>query len=296
VKKLVMVIAVLLILALMAPVACAKAPQPAPAPTPAPAPRPAPAPVINIPPAESGKGVPQVVVSSDSGTRIVMADGERMIIRNGDMYLVVKDVIETRDEIAALAARLGGYVVSSGISGEEAGMRGNIAIRVPDEKFEQAMAELRTLAVRVRSESTGSQDVTEEYIDLDSRLSNAEATESQYLEVLEKATDVEDILRVYERLSQIRQQIEQIKGRMQYLERLASMSLISVTLRPEVSDKPLASAGWNALEILKSAVRGIVTFGQWLASAAIWLVIFSPVWGAIWAIIYWRRRKRKASS
>ena len=289
-KKLMLITIAVLVFGLMVPVACAKAPAPVPAPMPAPVPAPAPAPSPALRP-------PVTESSKDYGAGTLPSENEeRMIIRNGDMYLVVKDVVETRDEIAAMAVRLGGYVVSSGISGEEEGMRGNIAIRVPDEKFEQALSELRGLAVRVRSESTGSQDVTEQYIDLDSRLGNAEATESQYLEVLEKATDVEDILRVYERLSQIREQIEQIKGRMQYLERLASMSLISVTLRPEVSDKPLASVGWNALEILKSAVRGIVTFGQWLASAAIWLVIFSPVWGAIWAIIYWRRRKKKAAS
>ncbi len=173
-------------------------------------------------------------------------------------------------------------------------MRGNIAVRVPDNKFEEALSELRNLAVRVRSESTGSRDVTEEYVDLKSRLKNAEATESQYLEILEKATNVEDILRVHERLSQVRREIEQLKGRMQYLERTSSMSLISVNLRPEASTKPLASAGWSALEILKSAVRGIVTFGQWLVAALIWLVIFSPVWG-IAGFIYWRRRKKKAA-
>ena len=226
---------------------------------------------------------------------MVYGGEERMIVRNGDISLMVNDVVEARDEIAGLAVTLGGYVVSSRISGEEAGMRGNITIRVPDEKFESALSELRALAVRVKSESTGSQDITEEYVDLQSRLKNAEATESQFLEVLEKATVVEDILRVYERLSQVRREIEQIKGRVQYLERTSSMSLISVSLRPEVSARPLVGAGWSALEILKSAVRGITTFGQWLVTFAIWLVIFSPVWGAILGIIYWRWRKKKAA-
>ena len=292
-KKLMLVIATVLVVGLIVPLGCAKAPEPAPvpAPAPAPAPRPAPAPpvpIVSLP--SEGKGVAYPVVEMPP------VDEERMIVRNGDMSLVVVDVVEARDEIARLAVRLGGYVVSSGISGEEEEMRGQIAIRVPDDKFDQAFSELRQLAVRVRGESTGSQDVTEEYVDLKSRLKNAEATESQYLDVLEKATEVEDILRVYERLSQVRSEIEQIKGRMQYLERTSSMSLISVSLRPEVSAKPLASAGWNALEILKSAVRGIVTFGQWLVSVVIWLIIFSPVWGAIGGIIYWRRRKKKAAS
>ena len=218
---------------------------------------------------------------------------ERMIVRTGEMSLVVEDVVGAKDEIAQLAARYEGYVVSSQISGEEQDMRGYISIRVPDDKFESALAELRDLAVRVTSESTASRDITEEYVDLQSRLKNAEATESQYLALLAKATDVEDILRIYERLSQVRREIEQIKGRMQYLERTSSMSLIEVRLKPEATAKPLVRVGWNIVEIFKSAIRGIVIAGQVLGTIAIWLLIFSPIWGTILGIIYWRLRKRK---
>ena len=215
-----------------------------------------------------------------------------MIVRTGEMSLVVDDVVDVQDEIARLAVRLDGYVVSTRISGEEQDMRGRISIRVPADKFEQALTELRELAVRVESESTDSRDVTEEYVDLESRLKNAEATESQYLALLEKAK-VEETIRIYELLHQVGREIEQIKGRMQYLERTSSMSLISVRLEPETTTKPLVRAGWSALEALKSAVRGVVTFGQWLGTAAIWLLIFSPIWGAILGVILWRRRRRR---
>jgi hypothetical protein len=217
-----------------------------------------------------------------------------MIVRTGDMSLVVDDVVGTRDEIARLAIRFGGYVVSSSIYGEEQDLTGSISIRVPDDKFEQALTELRALAERVLSESTSSRDVTEEYVDLQSRLKNAEATERQYLTLLEQAKNVEDILRIYERLSQVRREIEQIKGRMQYLERTSSMSLITVQLKPEATAKPLVRAGWNALEVLKSATRGLVVAGQILGTIAIWLIIFIPVWGIVLGIIYWRRRRKKA--
>lgn len=219
-----------------------------------------------------------------------------MIVRAGDMWLVVEDVTDARDKIALMAVRFGGFVVSSSISGEEEEMRGWISIRVSDDKFETALAELRDLAVRVKSENTNSQDVTEQYIDLQSRIKNAEATENQYLALLDKAEDVNDILRIYDSLSRIRNEIEQIKGRIQYLERTSSMSLISVNLEPEATAKPLVRAGWSALEALKSAVRGIVTFGQWLGTLAIWLLIFTPVWGVILGIVYWRRRRKKKTA
>ena len=219
---------------------------------------------------------------------------ERMIVRTGEMALVVEDVTQAAEEIAKLAASFGGYVVSSRIWGEDEGEKGWISIRVPDGEFEIALVELRDLAIRVESESTDSQDVTEEYIDLESRLKNAEATEQQYLALLEKAEDVDDILRIYDYLSWVRQDIEQIKGRMQYLERTTSMSLISVELEPETTDAPLVSVGWSALEVLKAAARGLVTFGQWLGTIAIWLLIFIPIWGTILGVILWRRRKKKA--
>jgi len=217
---------------------------------------------------------------------------ERMIVRTGEMSLVVEDIIDAQDEIAQMAVRLNGYVVSSRIWGEEEEMRGRISIRVPDGKFEPALAELSDMAVRVESESTDSRDVTEEYTDLESRLKNAEATESQYLALLEEA-EVEETIRIYELLHQVRREIEQIKGRMQYLERTSSMSLIDVRLEPEVTAKPLVHVGWSAVEILKSAVRGVVIFGQWLGTIAIWLLIFSPLWGGILGIILWRRHRKK---
>ena len=280
-KKLMGVTAILLVLCLLVPVSCAKAPTEE---------------------ASQGEIMPSGISPGweegykEAGTEALPStEEERMIIRTGDMSLVVEDIVDARDEIAQLAVSLDGYVVSSRIWGEEQDMKGYISIRVPDEEFDQALAELRELAVRVTSESTDSQDVTEEYVDLQSRLKNAEATESQYLALLEKAEDVEDILSIYDSLSRVRGEIEQIKGRMQYLERTSSMSLISVDLKPEATAKPLVRAGWSAFEILKSAVRGIVIFGQWLGTIALWLLIFIPIWGTILGLILWRRHKKKRS-
>ena len=278
-KKLLAVL--LLVVLLLVTVSCAKAPSPAPAPAPAPMPAPYP------------QGVPSSLPPSEEVA--VYEDEERMIVRNGEISLVVDDIVEAMDRVAQMTERFDGYVVSSRVYGEEKDMRGRMSIRVPDDKFDVALAELRSLAVRVESESTDSRDVTEEYIDLQARLNNAEATENQYLALLEKAEAVEDILKIYDSLSRVRNEIEQIKGRMQYLERTTSMSLISVRLEPAATAKGLVRAGWSVLETLKSAVRGIVVFGQWLGIIAIWLLIFTPLWGTIAGVIYWRyRRKKKA--
>ena len=282
-KRLMIVIASLLVLCLLLPVSCQQPPEEqveVMVAKEAPSPRPA----VDVEEGYSGSGATKGLSSTSE---------ERMIVRNGDMSLVVEDVVGAMDEIAKVVKGMGGYVVSSWVSGEEQEIRGNISIRVPDEKFEDTLAELRDLAVRVESESTNSRDVTEEYVDLEARLKNAEATESQYLALLDEARDVEDILKIYDSLSRVRQDIEQIKGRMQYLERTVSMSLISVYLEPKVTARPLVPRGWNIAEVFKSVIRGIVIFGQVLVTVLIWLLILSPVWGTILGIFLWRRRRRK---
>jgi hypothetical protein len=222
----------------------------------------------------------------------VALDEERMIVRNGEMQLVVEDISQTIEDITDMALAFGGYVVSSYVSGEEEEMRGWITFRVSDDKFETALAQLRDMAVRVESEQTYSQDVTEEYIDLQARLENAQATEQQYLALLDKAEEIEDILSIYNYLSRTRSEIEQLQGRIQYLEQTTSTSLISVSLEPE---EAVVGDGWNALGVLKAAARGLVTAGKVLGTIVIWVLIFIPIWGTILGIILWRRHKRKAA-
>lgn len=155
---------------------------------------------------------------------------ERMIIRDGDVSLVVEDVAQAMDEIAELAERFLGHVVSSKRWGEGKKISGTITIRVSADSFDGAIKALRELAVEVTSEETTSKDVTEEYVDLQSQLRNLEATEGQLLKLMERAETVEDALTVLGELSTIQGQIEQTKGRMQYLERSSSTSLIKVHL------------------------------------------------------------------
>ncbi|MFH1003183.1 MAG: DUF4349 domain-containing protein [Chloroflexota bacterium] len=296
--KKMLIIGLMLVALLATSVACASAPKNAPVPSPTPAPAPMPAPA----PAPSGIPAPTIIIggkdsaTSTSGGSLALAQ-ERLIVRNGYLSLVVNDVITARDEITRIATGVDGYVVSSQIRGEGLETRGDIAIRVPDDQFEAVLTKLRQLAVRVSSESTDSQDITEEYIDLQARLSNAQATEQQYLALLDRATTVEDILKIYDNLSRVRSEIEQLKGRIKYLEQSSSTSLINAHLEPAATAGALVKPGWSALEKLKSAVRGIAAFGQWLGTVVIWLLVFSPVWGTIGALVWWfnrRRRKQKA--
>jgi hypothetical protein len=281
-------IPVLVILGLILAAGCAKAPTTVPVPPSEVMPQPIPAPA----PPSSG------IMSKDStsGVRYNEATIDRKIVKTGYMTLEVADIGKAIDEVAGVAKELGGYVVSSEKHGDGDNTFGRASIRVPADRFDEAFDRLRKLAVNVPNESTQSQDVTEEYTDLQSQLRNLEATEAQYLELLKKAEKVEDILAVQRELSNVRGQIEQVKGRIQYLERTSDMALIEVNLQ---KTKPIGGTGWSALETLKSAARGLITFGKALANIAIWLAIFSPVWIIILVVVLyftrWRKKKAKIS-
>ncbi|OGN92895.1 MAG: hypothetical protein A2Z75_01870, partial [Chloroflexi bacterium RBG_13_50_10] len=177
-----------------------------------------------------------IAMGESGGTEI-----DRKIVKNGYMTLEVNDITAAITGVAAMAEDLNGYVVSSNKSGDKDATYGQITIRVPSGSFDIAFDRLRHLAVNVPNESTTSEDVTEQYTDLQAQLRNYEATEAQYLELLKKADKVEDMLAVQRELSNVRGQIEQVKGRIQYIERTSDMALISVDLQKV---KPIGGTAW----------------------------------------------------
>jgi hypothetical protein len=153
-----------------------------------------------------------------------------MVIRSAYLSLVVDNVSASVTGISSLANTFGGYVVSSNLGEQQNRLFASISFRVNADRFNEALQALRDLAAEVRSESTSGQDVTAEYVDLDARLRNLEASETQLLELMEKAGTVEEILKVQQQLVNTRAEIEQTKGRMQYLEQSSALSYIEVSL------------------------------------------------------------------
>jgi hypothetical protein len=204
------------------------------------------------------------------------ATGEfyRMIIYNANISMVVKDTLQTQEEIAEMVKRQDGYLSSaeSYKSGENL-VSINLTLRVPAEKFTATMAELRDMAREVERESISSEDVTQEYVDLESRLTALEAKAERLEELMEEAEDTEAVLAIYRELSSTQQEIEQTKGRMRYLERSAAMATISVHLTPDELSRPVEVAGWRPQGTAKRAIEALIEVFQWLFKALIWIVL-----------------------
>jgi len=225
-----------------------------------------------------------------------------MIIRTAELAIVVEDTEAALLGVRGVATGLDGYVSSADVWRVNEQLQGRVTIRVPAESFDKAMDQIKSLAVEVERENVSAQDVTEEYTDLSARLRNLEATEEELLALLtearEKTRRAEDVLAVHRELTDIRGQIEQIKGRVQYLERMTALATISVELIPQEEEKPIVEEGWKPLRTLHDASRALVDAGQFFVDAAIWLIVFVlPVLVILVLplaiiILLWRRWRR----
>ncbi len=232
---------------------------------------------------------------------------DRQIIKTGSLELVVENVETSADVIVNVAKKYGGLISNLDISGSQANKkRGSIILRVPNNSFEAAINEIKEEASKVTRESVNTQDVTEEYADIQAQLKNKRAVEEQYLETLKKAWTIEDILRVQERLDRTRGDIERLEGRITYMERQVSMSTIRVSL---VSESEVAVLGvvWNPLTKVKqaayNALESIISFVYFVINTVfvvpivlVWAATIGGIAYATWKIILWLKRRLFKSS
>lgn len=229
----------------------------------------------------------------------------RVIIYTGDISLVVRDTEETVAAITQLADEQGGYVSGANVYQSGEVLRGSVSIRVPAERYSAVMEQLRGLALRVERESASTQDVTEEYTDLQARKVNLEHTEAalqQLLDERQRVGSTSDILEVHRELTNIRGQIEQIEGRMRYLANQSALSTINIEITPDVLYQPITVAGWQPTGVAKEALQALISALQGLTNLTIWLVIFALPLLIIFLIplvlvimvIRWAWRRRQA--
>ena len=186
------------------------------------------APGISGPAGSPGPDAGGISIPDLDQIRAQLVTQQRIIVRTVDMTLVVDDIQSAIDSVADLAVESNGWLVSSDRSLKH---QGSVSVRVPSNLLDEVIGQIRNLANEVEMEVTSSQDVTDEYVDLRSRLTNQEATEEALLKLFGRADRVEDALDVQEQVSAVQQTIERLKGRIKLLEETAAFSLITVFLK-----------------------------------------------------------------
>jgi hypothetical protein len=197
-----------------------------------------------------------------------------MILKDATLVLTVRDVDQALALVTSLSADNGGYLIRTETWVDDAGKFASLYLAVPSPRFEAALNQLRRLALKVEHETTSGQDVTAEYTDLRSQLTNLEATAARVRAFLDDAATVEESLHINAELSRLEGDIERIKGQMRYYEGRAAFSTITLTLQPEAA--PAApTAAWHPAETAERASAIALHLAQAAIDLLIWLAIIA---------------------
>jgi hypothetical protein len=191
----------------------------------------------------------------------------RLVVENADLSIVVADVNARVKQIENMAKAMGGFLVSENVfqtvmdDGEPV-PQAAITVRVPHEKLDDALTQIKNGTVDVKNETRNGTDVTDQYVDLQSRLKAKQAAEAQLLSIMQDATKTQDVLDVYAQLAQVQSDIEVLQGQIKYYEQSAALSAISVTIIAEATVKPIKVAGWVPAGVARDALQSLIFFWQ----------------------------------
>ena len=210
----------------------------------------------------------------------------RKLLRTVDLQLEVKDSVDVAKRVEALVNGMGGYVSSSNAQRQGELFVYSLTLRVPADRFAQVLDSLRSFAVRVNREHQQVEDVTDRYIDLDAHRRTLADTETELRGLLaesrQKGRKADEIMEIYRQLVDIRTQIEQIQTQLSSYDKLAALSTINLELTPTEAAKPVADQSWQPSDSLRSSIRKLIDFLQWLVDFLIFAaVVLVPVGLAI---------------
>lgn len=223
----------------------------------------------------------------------------RIVLRNAVLNLIVEDPSKSVSDITKLADEFKGWVVTSEThkitSSGNSYPQATITIRVPAERLNEAMDRIKGAAISVESENTTGQDVTQQYTDLKSKLTNLEAAETQLRKIMDSAAATKDVLSVYDELVRVRGDIEVTKGQIKFYDESAAFSSINITLYVKQDASVAQVHGWNPLQTLNGAVNFLINTLQVFADIVIWGVVYLLPIGlliGVPGVFIWRRTKR----
>ncbi|MGE6489638.1 DUF4349 domain-containing protein [Paenisporosarcina sp. NPDC076898] len=223
---------------------------------------------------------------------------KRMIIHKAILSVNVKELDKAQSNIQKKVEQYGGYIVESNVYQEDdQTSRGTMIVRVPEENFEKFLLEAEGEAAKVLERNVTGQDVTEQYVDLESRVRSKRAVEERLLDFMSKAQKTEDLLKISKDLAQVQEEIEVMVGKMKYLENQTSFSTIEISMYenrvvvPEIDSKELNT--WE-----KTKKQFATSTNSLLSAASAFIVFFIGnlpvllILSVIGFAVYWFIRRR----
>ena len=246
----------------------------------------------------------QKVSLNEADTAAASAEAaDRKIIRNANLTMEVDSTTDTQHKVTTIAEAHGGFVVTSEAKQRESNdpaqrtLDIKLVVRVPSNQFGRAFDDIKKLAANTPSENVTSQDVTEEFIDLEARIKTQKALEVQFLEIMRQANKISDALEVQRQIAEVRTDIEKLEGRKRFLENRSSLSTINVNIQRPKPVITVTETGFR--QSLREAVSDSITLASDLVLFfARFLIMMVPVSvlvflpAGLMLRYLWRRAKR----
>lgn len=234
------------------------------------------------------------MAEAKAGERALPTEGavDRKIVYTAEVDLVVEDFDPLPEQVRSMARQFDGFVAGSNVAGSPGSPRiGEWTIRVPVARYDEFLTAARQLG-EVRRESSDSQDVTEEYYDVEARIRNKKTEETRLLKLLEDATgELEDILAVEREVSRVREEIERMEGRLRVLTDLTSLTTVNLSIEEIRDYVPDAAPSYGtrvrrgfqgSIDALLSAMQGLsialIVLLPWLVVLLVLGVVLFPLW------------------
>ncbi|MGC3968330.1 MAG: DUF4349 domain-containing protein [Pirellulales bacterium] len=222
----------------------------------------------------------------------------RKIIYRAKVELAVEDFAPVQSAVAELVKKHEGYVADSNLTGSNgATRRGTWRLRVPVKQFDAFVASAKGLG-EVISATTGSEDVSEEYYDVEARIRNKTKEEERLLKLLDDRTGkLTDVLQVEHELSRVREEVERMQGRLRVLADLTSLTTIELTITEIRGYQPpeVPTLAKRIERAFTTSLHGVQSFGENLLVGVVGFAPWAPVWVFVLLPIYaaYRRWNRK---
>jgi hypothetical protein len=210
----------------------------------------------------------------DKYARAVPAEKE--IIRKAQLELTSTVPLETLNAIRAIAERSGGEVVNAtSLNASEPTASAEVAIRVPAERLDAALTEIRKLSVRLLTDKVEAVDVTKQYIDTEAKLQNLVAQEQQYRQILKTAQRIEDVVHVTEKIDAVRVEIDQTKAGFEGMKHDIAMSSVDISIVRDGNERGFSN--WRPIREMRQAGRNLIDGLIGYANAGIAVVFYLPI-------------------
>lgn len=213
---------------------------------------------------------------------------EKKVIKTGTIQMEVNNYEQTRKKMLQIIKNQDAYISNENETKNAYRLSNQLTLRVPKENFDTLVVQITALADKLDSKRINLKDVTEEYIDITTRLKNKREVEKRYREILRDAKTITDILKVEEHLRVVREEIEAKEGRLKFLNNQVSLSTIHLTMYQEFENRSSRSFGYEISDAFRSGWHGLVSV--FLGLIHIWPLLF--IWIAVIIMFLIRHNKK----